>query len=83
MLAVLQYVIVLCCSQGAIVSTKITSLHALGQGTAAVVLAGILAAQPLTGKGLAEHDIMIAGDSAAGTAIAELLAEAIARQSRR
>ncbi len=47
------------------------------------MLAGILAAQPLTGKGLAEHDIMIAGDSAAGTAIAELLAEAIARQSRR
>ena len=53
------------------------------QGTAAVVLAGILAAQPLTGKGLTEHDIMIAGDSAAGTAIAELLAEAIARQSIR
>lgn len=53
------------------------------QGTAAVVLAGILAAQPLTGKGLAEHDIMIAGDSAAGTAIAELLAEAIARRSIR
>ena len=47
------------------------------------MLAGILAAQPLTGKSLAEHDIMIAGDSAAGTAIAELLAEAIARQSRR
>ena len=47
------------------------------------MLAGILAAQPLTGRSLAEHDIMIAGDSAAGTAIAELLAEAIARQSRR
>lgn len=48
-----------------------------------MVLAGILAAQPLTGKGLAEHDIMIAGDSAAGTAIAELLAEAVSRQTRR
>ena len=58
-------------------------LHALEQGTAAVVLAGILAAQPLTGKGLADHDIMVAGDSAAGTAIAELLAEAASRQSRR
>ena len=58
-------------------------MHAPEQGTAAVVLAGILAAQPVTGKGLAEHDIMIACDSAAGTAIAELLAEAIARQSRR
>ncbi|EIE23960.1 NADP-dependent malic enzyme [Coccomyxa subellipsoidea C-169] len=53
------------------------------QGTAAVVLAGILAAQPLTGKSLADHTIMIAGDGAAGTALAELLAEAIARQNRR
>ncbi len=48
-----------------------------------MVLAGILAAQPLTGKALAEHTIMIAGDGAAGTALAELLAEAIARQNMR
>lgn len=53
------------------------------QGTAAVVLAGIMAAQPLTGKALADHTIMIAGDGAAGTALAELLAEAIARQNMR
>jgi len=53
------------------------------QGTAAVVLAGIMAAQPLTGKSLADHTIMIAGDGAAGTALAELLAEAIARQNMR
>lgn len=48
-----------------------------------MVLAGILAAQPLTGKSLADHTIMIAGDGAAGTALAELLAEAIARQNMR
>ena len=47
------------------------------------MLAGILAAAPLTGKALAEHTIMIAGDGAAGTALAELLAEAIARQNMR
>lgn len=47
------------------------------------MLAGILAAQPLTGKSLADHTIMIAGDGAAGTALAELLAEAIARQNMR
>ena len=53
------------------------------QGTAAVVLAGILAAQPLTGKALTEHTIMVAGEGAAGTALAELLAEAIARATMR
>lgn len=47
------------------------------------MLAGILAAQPLTGKSLADHTIMIAGNGAAGTALAELLAEAIARQNMR
>lgn len=53
------------------------------QGTAAVVLAGILAAQPLTGKQLSEHTFMIAGDGAAGTALAELLAVAVSRQKKR
>ena len=53
------------------------------QGTAAVVLAGILAARPLTGKALTEHTIMVAGEGAAGTALAELLAEAIARATMR
>lgn len=53
----------------------------LGQGTAAVVLAGILAAQPLTGRSLAEHTFMLVGDGAGGTAIAEVLAEAVARRS--
>ena len=48
-----------------------------------MVLAGILAAQPLTKKLLSEHTIMIAGNGAAGTALAELLAEAIARQIMR
>ncbi len=53
----------------------------LRQGTAAVVLAGILAAQPLTGRSLAEHTFMLVGDGAGGTAIAEVLAEAVARRS--
>ena len=48
-----------------------------------MVLAGILAAQPLTGKALTEHTIMVAGEGAAGTALAELLAEAIARATMR
>jgi malic enzyme len=47
------------------------------------VLAGILAAQPLTGKQLTDHTVMIAGDGAAGTALAELLAEAMTRQTKR
>lgn len=53
------------------------------QGTAAVVLAGVLAAAPLTGRDLAEHTFMFAGDGAGGTAIAEVLAEAVARRSPR
>ena len=53
------------------------------QGTAAVVLAGVLAAAPLTGRDLAEHTFMFAGDGAGGTAIAEVLAEAVARRSLR
>jgi malic enzyme len=53
------------------------------QGTAAVVLAGVLAAQPLTGVDLAQHTFMLVGDGAAGTAIAEVLAEAVARRSSR
>jgi hypothetical protein len=53
------------------------------QGTAAVVLAGVLAAQPLTGVDLAQHTFMLVGDGAAGTAIAEVLAEAVARRGSR
>ena len=47
------------------------------------MLAGVLAAAPLTGRDLAEHTFMFAGDGAGGTAIAEVLAEAVARRSPR
>ncbi|KAK9818384.1 hypothetical protein WJX72_011776 [[Myrmecia] bisecta] len=53
------------------------------QGTAAVVLAGIKAAQPLTGKSLDEHTYLFVGEGPAGSAIAELLAEAIVRRKPR
>ena len=49
------------------------------QGTAATVVAGVLAAQPLTGKGLADHTWLFVGDGPAGTHIAEMVAAAIAR----
>ena len=47
------------------------------------MLAGVLAAAPLTGRDLAEHTFMFAGDGAGGTAIAEVLSEAVARRSPR
>jgi malate dehydrogenase (oxaloacetate-decarboxylating)(NADP+) len=52
------------------------------QGMAAVVIAGILAARPLTNKQLSQHTIMIAGEGRAATSIAEMITAAMARQSR-
>lgn len=49
------------------------------QGTAAVMIAGILAAQRLTGKSLSEHTYLFAGEGPAVTAIAQMVAATIAR----
>ncbi len=50
------------------------------QGTAGVVLAGILAACRVTGVPLTEQRIVILGSGAAGIGIAELLRDTLARQ---
>ena len=52
------------------------------QGLAAVVIAGILAAAPLTGNKLADHTFLIAGEGRAATSIASIVAAAIARERR-
>lgn len=52
------------------------------QGLAAVVIAGILAAAPLTTKKLADHTFLIAGEGRAATSIASIIAAAIARERR-
>jgi malate dehydrogenase (oxaloacetate-decarboxylating)(NADP+) len=52
------------------------------QGTAAVALAGVLAALPLTGGTLADHKFVFVGAGEAGTGIAELVAMEISRQGK-
>jgi malic enzyme len=47
------------------------------QGTAAVVVAGVLASQRVTGRGWADERVVIAGAGAAGIGIARLLRAAI------
>jgi malate dehydrogenase (oxaloacetate-decarboxylating)(NADP+) len=42
------------------------------QGIAAVVIAGMLAAQPLTGKSLSQHTFLFAGEGRGATATAEV-----------
>jgi len=49
------------------------------QGTAAVVLAAVLAAVRLTGVPLAEHRVMIYGAGTAGVGVADLIREAMRR----
>ena len=51
-------------------------------GLAAVVIAGILAAGPLTSKKLADHTFLIAGEGRAATSVASIIAAAIARERR-
>ncbi|KAL7260031.1 hypothetical protein ACSBR1_005818 [Camellia fascicularis] len=52
------------------------------QGTAAVVLAGLVAALKLLGGSLAEHTFLFLGAGEAGTGIAELIALEMSKQSK-
>lgn len=52
------------------------------QGLAAVVIAGILAAAPLTKKRLSDHTFLVAGEGRAATSIAAIMAAAISRENR-
>lgn len=52
------------------------------QGTASVTLAGLLAALPITGGTLADHDFLFFGAGEAGTGIAELIAQEVAKQGK-
>lgn len=53
------------------------------QGTAAVALAGVLAALPLTGGTLADHLFLFVGAGEAGTGIAELIALEVSKQGKK
>lgn len=48
---------------------------------AAVIMGGIMAARPLTGKRLSDHTYMFAGEGRGATAMAEMTATAIARET--
>ncbi|CEG37383.1 malate dehydrogenase [Plasmopara halstedii] len=51
------------------------------QGTASVVLGGLLAAVPLSGRSISEQTFLFLGAGEAGTGIAELIARAIAEET--
>ncbi|BBN09389.1 malate dehydrogenase (oxaloacetate-decarboxylating)(NADP+) [Marchantia polymorpha subsp. ruderalis] len=52
------------------------------QGTAAVALAGVVAALPLTGGTLADHKFLFNGAGEAGTGIAEIIALEVSKQGK-